>query len=162
MAQPGNRPRGAPREAKPAVAAWYLLIIMTFASIAEFLPFLTGSEHSAFLMVGWPIAGVLAITVFVGMGAGKLWAVRLFRWSTYGAALFYLPLLIAAIYAFTNDAALQQDSLAPDTAIMQFIISALEPIAFFVLFRAFRRVRWLDPQSLPKEWEPPGPPVRFP
>ncbi|WP_229743715.1 hypothetical protein [Aliidongia dinghuensis] len=89
-------------------------------------------------LVGWPLTTAFIITVAGGMGAGKLWAVRLFRWSAYGAAACYLPLLGVAIYAFTADAPRQLAPLAPDTAITQFIISALELIAFFVLFRALR------------------------
>ncbi|GGF20335.1 hypothetical protein GCM10011611_27900 [Aliidongia dinghuensis] len=113
-------------------------------------------------MVGWPVAAALGLTVLGGMGSGKLWAVRLFRWSVYAAVACYLPLLGAAIYAFVGDAPRQQDPLAPDSAIVGFIFLAVEAVALFVLFRAFRRVRWLDPRSLPKEWEPPGRPVRFP
>jgi hypothetical protein len=45
---------------------------------------------------------------------------------------------------------------------MQFLFCALEPIAFFILFRALRRVRWLDPKSLPHEWEPPSVSMRYP
>ena len=158
MATPGDRPRGAPRAAVPALVAWYLLIGITCVEIAEFLPFFTGSDHGAFLLPGWVSAAVLVLLVIVGIGGGKLWAVRLFRWAVYGAAACYLPILGIAIYAFVGEGPQQQDSLAPDMAIMQFILSALELIAFFVLFRAFARVRWLDPRSLPKEWEPPARP----
>lgn len=162
MTHPGDRPRGAPPAAKPALAAWYLLVGMTCVGIAEFLPLFTGGDHGAFFMVGWPVAVAVIIPIIGGIGAGKLWAVRLFRWTVYGAAACYLPILGIAIYAFLGNAPREHDPLAPYMAEMQFIFSVVEAIALYVLFRAFRRVRWLDPRSLPKEWEPPGRPVRFP
>jgi hypothetical protein len=152
--QPGDRPRGAPRAAVSALVAWYLVIGLTIVEIAEFLPILLGVEHGSFLLPGIVVASAFILSAIIGIGQGKLWAVRLFRWSVYAAAGCYLPILAMALYAFLGAGPRQLDPTAPDMAIVQFIFSALEPIGFVILFRALAKVRWLDPTSLPREWEP--------
>lgn len=160
--RPGDRPRGAPTSARPALVAWYLLVGSTVTNIASLAPFATGAEHGSYLIVGVIIASLLILLPVGGMGQGKLWAVRAFRFGAYATLACYPPILAAAFYLFFGEAPRLQDPTAPDMAVIQFIFCALELIAFFILFRALRQVRWLDPNSLPHEWEPPSGPIRYP
>jgi hypothetical protein len=138
------------------------LVGATVTNISWLAPFATGSAHGAYILIGWITASVVLLLPIIGMGQGKLWAVRAFRFGAYAALICYLPILAAAFYLFFGEAPRLQDPMAPDMAVIQFIFCALEPIAFFILFRALRRVRWLDPNSLPHEWEPPSAPIRYP
>ena len=135
---------------------WFGLFLFSFAPIANFLPFVTGAGSLDYVDAGFVIGVAFMIPEVLGLRAGKLWAVRLFNWSAWAMLISYPILLAAAFYLFFGERPSAQDPLAPDLAITQFIVSALEPIGFFFLFRGLRRVRWLDPASLPHEWEPPA------
>lgn len=80
------------------------------------------------------------------MGRGKLWAVRLFRWPSYGAIVRYLPILAAGVL-------LDADS-APIDSGLAWAIPGFAVVKLPCLFIALKQVRWLDPASLPHEWEP--------
>ncbi|KGS34923.1 hypothetical protein X945_1758 [Burkholderia pseudomallei ABCPW 107] len=86
----------------------------------------------------------------IGMGRGKLWAVRLFRWPSYGAIVCYLPILAAGVLL---DARVPHRSIQGSRgAILGFAVVKLP--CLFIVYRALKQVRSLDPASLPHEWEP--------
>ncbi|ABM49453.1 hypothetical protein BMA10247_A1055 [Burkholderia mallei NCTC 10247] len=87
--------------------------------------------------------------VSIGMGRGKLWAVRLFRWPSYGAIVCYLPILAAGVLLDAGSTPIDS-GLA--WAILGFAVVKLP--CLFIIYRALKQVRWLDPASLPHEWEP--------
>lgn len=154
---PGNRPRGAPRGALKGVAAWYLLVGASVVELANLLPFATGAGPTSYMIAGVALAAVVTVTVTGGIGAGRLWAVRLFRWTSLVAAGLYLPILAAGIWLDSGDP-------PPDggLAFVIFSFAVLKLGCLALLFATLRRVRWLDPSSLPHEWEPPSAPVRYP
>lgn len=154
--RPGNRPRYAPMAAARLMGLWYVLILFSFEPIANFLPYATGAGPLDYVDTGFVTVCAFILPVAFGLRAGKLWAVRLFNWSAWAMLISYPILLAAAFYLFFGEAPSAQDPLAPGLGFVQFIVSALEPIGFFFLFRGLRRVRWLDPASLPHEWEPPA------
>ncbi|AIV68429.1 hypothetical protein Y028_4702 [Burkholderia pseudomallei MSHR62] len=83
------------------------------------------------------------------MGRGKLWAVRLFRWPSYGAIVCYLPILAAGVLLDAGSAPIDS-GLA--WAILGLAVVKLPRL--FIVYRALKQVRWLAPASLPHEWEP--------
>lgn len=126
------------------------------SEIELLLPYLSGASPTAYMLPGLIFAFCATIPVIIGLRYGKIWSIRVFRITSYLMAVCYFPILASTFYLWLWKGALKVDSLAPDLAIMFFIFSAIEPVGFFFLFRALKRVRWLDPTSLPHEWEPPA------
>lgn len=157
---PGNRPPILPQAALLAGAAWYLLATFIGAEIALLMPYVTGAAPVAYEFELLVVGVFIVFPVAYGMRNGKLWAVRLFNYISYAMAVLYVPILISTFYLWFSGAALKVDALAPDLAIVFWIFSGIELVGFSVLFRALKRVRWLDPNSLPHEWEPPANPRR--
>lgn len=70
---------------------------MTFVEWLELGATATAYTESDALLPGWIALAGLMLAVSIGMGRGKLWAVRLFRWPSYGAIVRYLPILAAGV-----------------------------------------------------------------
>jgi hypothetical protein len=148
--RPGNRPRGAPKRAVIAgcaffVGAGFTLTELLFGAASAF-----GIDHGDVLVPGWVCLSAIMLTVAIGMGAGKLWAVRLFRWLSFGAMALYLPLLGLAFHLYAGPTPIDSGQ-----AVVMFVMAVVKLPPLFILYRAIRTVRWLDPASLPHEWEPP-------
>ena len=154
---PGDRPRGAPRVAIKGFVAWYLVIGASCAELANLVPFVTGAGPTAYMIAGVVAASLIIVTITVGLGLGRLWAVHLFRATALIGAILYLPILGAGIWLDSGD-----PPLDPGLGFVIFVFAAMKLIGLAVLFDTLRRVRWLDPASLPHEWEPPSVPMRYP
>lgn len=154
--RPGNRPPYAPMVAARLIGLWGILLLISFGPIANCLPFATGAGSLDYVDAGFVITCAFFFTQGLGLRAGKLWAVRMFNWSSWAMIIYYPFDLAVALYLFFGEAPSAQDPLAPGLGVVLFFFCALEPIGFFFLFRGLRRVRWLDPASLPHEWEPPA------
>lgn len=148
--RPGNRPRGAPKPAVIAGGAFFVGAGFTFTELLLGMASAFGIDHGDVLIPGWVCLSAIMLPVAIGMGAGKLWAVRLFRWLSFGAIVLYLPLLGLAFYLYAGPRAID-----PGLAFVMFVMAAVKPLPLFIIYRAIRTVRWLDPASLPHEWEPP-------
>jgi hypothetical protein len=149
--QPGDRPRGAPREAAIAGGLFCAVVALLLAELYGVLSDLTGYDFGAFMLVEVAIGSAMLLVIAGGVGSGKLWAVRLFRWSTHVAALLYVLIFACAIYLVAGKAPVDSG-----LGWVVFIASLVELPLFFVIYRALNRVRWLDPKSLPSEWEAPA------
>lgn len=157
---PGDRPPILPWAAIPAYAIWFLLMGSDAAEIAALLPYVTRVAPFSYKLQELFIVSAIVLSIMIGMRYGKLWSVLLFRYCYYTAAAVYIPILGAAFYLRASSEALQIDPYAPYLGNVIFVFSAFELIGFFIVFRALKRVRWLDPNSLPHEWEPPANPRR--
>lgn len=122
---------------------------MTFVEWLELGATATAYAESDALLPGWIALAGLMLAVSIGMGRGKLWAVRLFRWPSSGAIVRYLPILAAGVLLDAGSAPIDS-GLA--WAILGFAVVKLP--CLFIVYRALKQVRWLDPASLPHEWEP--------
>ncbi|WP_282512248.1 hypothetical protein [Burkholderia cepacia] len=148
--RPGDRPRGGPRPVIVAAVGFFLGVGFSITELILGMASAFGIDHGDVLLPGWILISVIMMPVGVGMGAGKLWAVRLFRWLSFGAMALYLPLLGLAFYLHAGPAPID-----PGQAIVMFVSAVVKLPPLFILYRAIRTVRWLDPDSLPHEWEPP-------
>jgi hypothetical protein len=77
--QPGDRPRGAPREAAIAGGLFCAVVALLLAELYGVLSDLTGYDFGAFMLVEIVIGSAMLLVIAGGVGSGKLWAVRLFR-----------------------------------------------------------------------------------
>jgi len=147
--RPGNRPPGAPRQAAIAGGAFFLAAGFTFAELLYGAASLAGVSQPEVILPGWIVLAIVMLTVAIGVGQGKLWAVRLFRRLSYGAMACYLPILALAFYLNAGAAPI-------DTGLawVMFIFAVIKLPCFVIIYRALKQVRWLDPESLPHEWEP--------
>lgn len=152
--QPGNRPPGAPQVATGAFMAFFVVEAFTLIELYGCLVNILGFGFSSgYLLVEIPVAAAFLLGVLVGLSKGKLWAVKLFRWSTHTFAIAYPAIVVCSIYLFGK---------TPDGSALAWVFLGLTIVqipALLVLYRAFARVRWLDPKSLPQEWEPPSRPI---
>ena len=149
---PGNRPPGAPQAAVSALMAFFVVEGFTLIELYGCLANVLGFDFSSgYLLVEIMVGATLMLITVIGMSRGKLWAVKLFRGITHAAAALYPAILAYAIYLDSG-----KTPIDPAGAWITFALSILQIPAFFVIYRAFKRVRWLDPKSLPQEWEPPA------
>ncbi|GAB2914203.1 hypothetical protein GCM10027093_60870 [Paraburkholderia jirisanensis] len=147
--QPGNRPPGAPRQAAVAGGAFFLGAGLTFAELVASIASFMGISYDDLILPGWIVLSVIMLTVGIGIGGGKLWAVKLFRWLSFGAIALYLPLIAFALYLNAGSAPIDID-----LARVMYVFAVVKLPALVVIYKAIRQVRWLDPKSLPHEWEP--------
>jgi hypothetical protein len=98
------------------------------------------------------IAACFMLMVLVGLGlrAGKLWAVKLLRRATHTAALLYPAVIACSIWLASGTRPRN-----PAFVWVVLVLALVQIPAFIVIYRTFAIVRWLDPRSLPHEWEPP-------
>ncbi|WP_256259832.1 hypothetical protein [Burkholderia ubonensis] len=148
--RPGNRPPGAPRQAVIAGGAFFLGVGLSFAELVEGAASLQTVAFDDLFMPAWVVLAIIMLTVSIGIGSGKLWAVRMFRWLSFGAMALYLPLLALACYLNAG-----RSPIDPDLAFVMFVFAVVKLPCLIIIYRAIRRLRWLDPDSLPHEWEPP-------
>lgn len=152
IGQPGNRPPRAPWPAASAGAIFCLvacmILIEIYLCLSDLLQF--NFAGPGFLVMWLGISAIL-LPVIAGIGRGKLWAVKLLRWSTYALTAAYPAVLAYAVEMYSGTS-----PFGRPFAWITFIFSAIQLPLFFVIYRAFTRVRWLDPGSLPTEWEPPS------
>ncbi|WP_240766776.1 hypothetical protein [Paraburkholderia flava] len=148
--RPGNRPPGAPKQAAIAGGAFFLGVGFTFVEILFATASLTGTSQPSLILPGWIALSVIILTVSIGLGKGKLWAVQWFRRLSYGAMACYLPILALAFYLDAGPTPIDDGQ-----AFMMFVFAIVKLPSFIIIYRALKQVRWLDPASLPHEWEPP-------
>ncbi|WP_231716650.1 hypothetical protein [Burkholderia ubonensis] len=148
--RPGNRPPGAPRLAVIAGGAFFLGVGLTFAELVEGTASLKGIHYDDMIVPAWAVLTIIMLTVSIGIGSGKLWAVRLFRRLSFAAMALYLPLLALAFYLNAGRTPIDQD-----LAFVMFVFAVVKVPCLIIIYRAIRQLRWLDPDSLPHEWEPP-------
>ncbi|WP_206958096.1 hypothetical protein [Trinickia acidisoli] len=128
-----------------------MILIESYLCLSDLLQF--NFAGPGFLAMWLGISAVL-LTILAGMGRGRLWAIKLLRGSTYAVTALYPVIVAYAIHMRSGTSPFD----TPFASIV-FISSAIQLPLFFVIYRAFKRVRWLDPKSLPDEWEAPAEPI---
>lgn len=149
--QPGDRPRGAPANAIGAIVAFYFAAGLTVFEVLGCLADVAAFSFDGFLLVQLAIVVAVLLPILIGLGAGRLWAVRLFR-AIARATAFACPIVILyAIHLVSG-----KPPLDPGLGWIIIALAIAQIAAFVVIFRALARVRWFDPASLSHEWEPPA------
>ncbi|MGI4797125.1 MAG: hypothetical protein ACRYG8_24345 [Janthinobacterium lividum] len=97
-------------------------------------------------------AGFLMLLTIFGLRRGDLWGIRLFRslaWCLIGLVAVNL------VAALMLSASIVGPSLpgARGTGEFTMIATLACLVAVVILIRGMQRIRWLDPHSLPHEWE---------
>lgn len=154
---PGDRPRGAPRRALAAGFSSFFLAFFLPSLAVELFGAWHGEGLSLLIRnIPWLVIGEAAIfiPIWVGLGQGRLWAVRAFR-----VAGWLLVLLCVVLFAC---AALMSSGVVAGTSRnwrfdVQYVFYFLLPliVGAILLAHGLLRVAWLNPNSLPSEWEPP-------
>jgi hypothetical protein len=148
--QPCNRPPGAPAAVGVAAGAFFLAVGGTLIELYSCAADLAGFDFADYALVEIAVCFSLMVVVGLGLRTGKLWAVKVFRRTTHAAVLLCPAAIACAVWLTVGKA-------PRDTALIGFVVAlALFQIpSFIVIYRTLARVRWLDPESLPSEWEPP-------
>lgn len=149
--QPGDRPRGAPSNAIGAIVAFYFAVGLTVFEALGCLADVAGFAFDGFLLVQLAVVVAVLLPILIGLGGGRLWAVRLFRAIACAAVLACPVVILYAIHLVAG-----KPPLDPGLGWVIIVLAIAQIAAFVVIFRGLRRVRWLDPASLPDEWEPPA------
>jgi hypothetical protein len=149
--RPGNRPPGAPWDAAIAAGAFFVAAGGTLVEVYACFAELAGFPFVQHMLLEIGETAALMLLVGLGCRSGKLWAVLLFRWSTHAAACLFVAISVCAVWS-----ALGNPPRDPALAFVFSLLAVIQIPAFIVIYRKFARVRWLDPQSLPSEWEPPA------
>lgn len=148
--RPGDRPRGTPAQAVLAGGAFFVAAGFTFVELVYGIASLMHVGDEVVMLPTWIVLSIVMLTVGIGVGRGKLWAVRLFRWLSFVSMALYLPLLVLALYLNAGPIPIDRG-----LAVVMFVSAVVKLLPFIIIYRALRKVRWLDPDSLPHEWEPP-------
>ncbi len=109
-----------------------------------------GSNADEFFSLGeivlFPLVAVVVL-ILILLNTGKLWIVRAFRSLAVIVSVCYaVAIVVDAI------AALSKMGVSGAGIIDAGLLILISPLMFF-MWRAFHRCRWLDPKSLPHEWE---------
>jgi hypothetical protein len=147
---PGNRLSGIPSNARFAGAGIMVGLAFTVINLTANLSVYT-NEAQAYFTAG---AIVFFPTIFVGvllawlLNTGKLIFIKLSRKvalfvTTAYAGVILLDFAQALYYG------IDRSLIAISAGV---VLTLISPI-LFLMWRDFRRCRWLDPNSLPSEWE---------
>ena len=148
---PGNRPRGAPLPAARAAGAFAVAFALLLAELYGCLSDLIGFDFGRFMLAEIVIGVTILLFLLGGLSSGRLWAIRLFRASSHLSALFYVVVIACGAYLYSG-----KTPIDSGLALIILVLSILQFPLFIVIYRAFARVRWLDPKSVPSEWEAPA------
>jgi hypothetical protein len=145
--RPGNRLPGMPGNSRFAGAGVMFGIILVTANVVALV---AGSDADEFFRLGeivmFPLVAVVVLIVIV-LNTGKLWVVRAFRIiAIVVSAAYSVAIIVDGVAAFSSSG---EAGAGMIDAILLILISPL----MFLMWRDFRRCRWLDPNSLPHEWE---------
>ena len=147
---PGNRPRGAPLPAARAGGAFAVVFALLLAEFYGCLSDLVEFDFGRFMLAEIVIGATILLLLLGGLSSGKLWVIRLFRASSYLAALLYVVVIACGVYLYSG-----KTPIDSGLALVILVLSMIQLPLFIVIYRAFAHVRWLDPRSLPSEWEAP-------
>lgn len=151
IGQPGNRPRGAPLPAARAAGAFAVVFALLLAELYGCLSDLAGFDFGRFMLAEIIVGVTIVLLILGGLSSGKIWVIRLFRWSTFLAAALYFVVIACGAYLYSG-----KTPIDSGLALVILVLSIVQLPLFIVIYRAFARVRWLDPKSQPSEWEAPA------
>lgn len=156
---PSDRPPfSAPPAVYPVVVLLYLaqgsipaLLLMVCGSVLQPPRDLLGGQLLLYVLVvgGWLVA------LIVGLRNGRLWAVRAVRWTAGLLGLSTIAGLGVSLLLTLGAAGDggRETMLLGRFGLGGFVICLL---VLVVLWRRLGRVKWLDPQARPDQWEPPA------
>lgn len=152
-----HRTGGLPKAGIPAFVSLYLLLGVVPAVLLMISGDLVGSDGDVLLENFWAYLGavsILLLLTIVGLKRGDVWGIRLFRavarcLMAMMVFTFVAGLLLGTRVMGGRIAGAQESGLFSLVAIVACCIPA------WLLLSGLRHVRWLDPRSLPSEWEPP-------
>jgi hypothetical protein len=122
------------------------IILVTVNAVA----LAAGSNADEFFSIGeiviFPLVAVVVL-ILILLNTGKLCIIRAFRSLAVIVSVCYaVAIIVDTIAAFSNTG---ESGAGIIDAGLLILISPL----MFLMWRDFRRCRWLDPKSLPHEWE---------
>ena len=135
-----------------AILAFSLIVASLFVELGGCLADLEGFDYGTPMLIAIVAGPTILLLAIGGMGEGKLWAIKFFRAMTRAAAGIYLAIVVCGVYLYFYSRPTSGDAIL---AAVILILAIVQLPLFFVIYRALARVRWLDPKSLPHEWEPP-------
>ena len=152
-----HRPKGLPAAAIPAFISLYLLLGAVPAMALMVSGYFFGSAQDALMTNFLPylaVVSILMLTVIVGLRRGDLWGIRLFRGLAW-VLITMIGVVALAGFALWSGGVGHGLTGAKETGAFILVAAALCCVPAFILLRGLSRARWLDPLSLPNEWEPP-------
>lgn len=154
--RPRDRPRGAPTAALYKVAC----ICLLSALVPDTAWLLFGAEQNSYYFalkhIGlfFPLQIVIMLAVMTMTALGKRKGVFMMYWGGYGIMALYLANLIAFLWLSTTIFFTKPYHYQAGTAlIMAAVFLAIGGPMVILGWNGLRHIRWLDPNSLPHEWE---------
>jgi len=140
----------------PAFSGWAFLILVVPIGITLEIAAYFDNFGIYYQNAQWLFLGVMPVfmSTLILMGQGKLLGVRLFNIESWLLIAAYIPMTVAAIalalgvvpgckYGVEHEASLQ----------VAFVCVIVGAVCTVLILHGLRHVRWLDPKSLPHEWE---------
>ncbi|MEE3501152.1 hypothetical protein [Acidiphilium acidophilum] len=152
LERPGNRPGGIPENARYASAAVGVFALSTEGLLVNYLVYINKSNQ--LFVYGEPfifIAVPVMMAVLYSLRSGRLFFIKLFvSFCQLTYIVYGLNWIISIFQTFYyNDI---RNGLAVSNILLLVLISPF----VYLMHRALKRSRWLDPKSLPHEWEIPA------
>jgi hypothetical protein len=147
---PGDRPRGVPGNARFAGAGVVSGILFIFVALCADYSVYTNNPADYFGVAAPLLFPVVIFGTAVAwlLNRGKLVFVKLFRKLAELVSAAYVATIILGIFQV-----LYYKWDRPLITVMGIILLVVFSPMQLLMWRDFRRCRWLDPNSLPSEWE---------
>ena len=148
--QPGNRPPGIPGNARFASAGLAVgIIFIVINAVAAYAVFTNDSDNyfHATDKVFFALIILVPVSMFL-LNTGKLIFIKLYRKLALAVSAIYALMIVldlTQLWLYGTDRA----SFDIGGVILLLLLSPLQ----FLMWRDLRHSRWLDPTSLPEEWE---------
>jgi len=140
----------------PALSGWafliYLIPIGTTLDIAAYF----NNFGIYFYNAQWIFLGVVPVfmSTLILMGQGKLLGVRLFNAESWLLIAAYIPMTVAVIALALGIVPGYKSGVEYEASLqVAFVCVIAGAVCVVLILHGLRHVRWLDPKSLPHEWE---------
>ncbi|HET6608952.1 MAG TPA: hypothetical protein VFG62_19920 [Rhodopila sp.] len=148
--QPGNRPSGIPGNARFAgagVMSGIMFIVIALCADYSVYTNRSADYFGVFTLLFIPLV-IVSVAIAWLLNTGKLAFVKLFGKLAIIVSTAYVGTILLSIFQV-----LYYKWDRPVMAAIGIIILVVFSPMQFLMWRDFRRCRWLDPRSLPGEWE---------
>ncbi len=130
---------------------WLMMIGSDLYVIYNHLDFMVAADQIVWI---FPVSLLLNVPMSIPLAYGRVYAIYYFRWFGFLLMSFHIFLGVIAVLLWNSGTYVRESGLGP--MFLLIVLVATSPLTILYI-RALLYVRWLDPRSLPQEWELPIP-----